>query len=103
MDNTRNKQSETYLMVLVQSLCKSVYALESNPADKHLQNEVNKKIADVVQYGVDHSKYVDLNSMIYNILVETYMRVIIFDFDIIKDVIDTLTMGRMIIKNIMDA
>ena len=102
MEETHHKHMENVMMMLVQSLCGSVYALENYPSNKQLQKEVNNKVADVVQYGVDHSKDVDLNSLIYNILVETYMRVITFDFDVVQDVIDTLTMARMIIKNIMD-
>lgn len=104
MENTLLEQREKVVMTLVQSLCGSVYKLEDNPTDKQLQKDVNNKVADVVQYSLDnHSKDAESNSMIYNILVETYMRIIALDFDIVKDVIDTLTMGRMIIKNNMEA
>jgi hypothetical protein len=102
MEDNQHEEREKVVMTLIQSLCDSVYALEDNPADKQLQQKVNNKVADIVQYGVDQSNDVDLNSLIYNILVETYMRVIDIDFDIVEDVIDTLTMGRMIIKNVIE-
>jgi hypothetical protein len=87
---------------LIQSMCTSVYTLEQEPLNKVLQKEVNNQVACIVQYGVDHAQDSETNDIIYNILVETFMRVISMDFDIVEDVIDTLTMGRTIIKNIVD-
>lgn len=103
MEDTRAEQRVKAVMTLIQSLCNSVYKLECNPSDKQLQQDVNNKVAYVVQNSLDnHSKDPEMSSLIYNILVETYMRVIALDFDIVEDVIDTLTMGRMIIKNIIE-
>jgi ribosomal protein S17E len=90
------------LMSLIQSMCASVYALEGEPSNMIQQKEVNNNVANIVQYAVDHSQDKETINIIYNTLVETYMRVISMDFDTIKDVIDTLTMARMIIRNIVE-
>jgi selenocysteine lyase/cysteine desulfurase len=89
------------LMALIQSMCASVYALEGEPSNKIQQKEVNNNVASVVQYGLDHLHDMETITIIYNTLVETYMRVIAMNFDTVHDVIDTLTMARMIVRNIL--
>ena len=90
------------LTSLTQNMCESVYKLEEAPSNKAQQKEVNNRVASIVQYGVDHAHDREINDIIYNLLIETYMRVISMKFDIVEDVIDTLTMGRMIIRNIVE-
>lgn len=87
---------------LIDALYNNVYRLRRFPSNEEVQKNVNDNVAGLVQHGIDHSRDYELLSHIYNILIEVYMTVIDMDIKVVQDVIDTLVMARMIIKNAMD-
>jgi hypothetical protein len=87
---------------LIDALYNNVYRLRRVPFNEEVHKIVNNNVADIVQHGVDHSRDYDILSTIYNVLIEVYMTVIDMDIKVVQDVIDTLVMARMIIKNAMD-
>ncbi len=100
----QDKMAETLntLVKLIQCLCSSVYELENKPSDINLQNTINNEVANIVQFSLDNKSNKEGITYVYNILIETYMRVIMMDLKQVQNVMDTLVMARMIIGNLME-
>ncbi len=76
--------------------------LHRQPSNKTIQKQVNASVGDLVQFGILHTNDRCILDNILNILVEVYMSVIEYGFNTVQDVIDTLVMGRTIIRNAID-
>jgi hypothetical protein len=87
------------MLSLITALYANATKLHRQPSNKVLQYQVNASVGDLVQFGILHTNDRCILDNILNILVEVYMSIIEHDFNTVQDVVDTLVMGRTIIRN----